>query len=135
MIQYWLIENMTYMIVFVFPCKHFHVYIWFTGGKHWSWEFGYTTLCFRRSANSVSTCIIHSLCCFTSTSFTSYYMTSYSFLFSLCLEVLYTIYISWDFGLGIWQIAAWLANKVEKILSYACQCVLFQSTMLSSLVK
>ena len=125
---------MTYMIVFVFPAKPFRVYIWFTGGKHWSWEFGYSTFCFRRSANSVSTYIIHYLCCFTGTSFTSYYMTGYSFLFSLCL-VVYIPFISlvildWD-----WQIAAWLSNKVDNVLSYACQCVLLQSTMLSFLVK
>ena len=54
-----------------------------------------------RSANSVSTYIIHSLCRFTSTSFTSY-MTDYNFLFSLCL-VVYIPFISleildWEFG-------------------------------------
>ena len=92
---------MTYMIVFVFPGKTFLVYIWFTGGKYWSWEFGFTTFCFGRSANSVSTYIIHSLCRFTSTSFTSY-MTDYTFLFSLCL-VVYIPFISleildWEFG-------------------------------------
>ena len=123
------------MIVFVFPAKPFRVYIWFTGGKHWSWEFGYSTFCFRRSANSVSTYIIHYLCCFTGTSFTSYYMTGYSFLFSLCL-VVYIPFISleildWEFG----KLLPDYLTKWKMFLSYACQCVLLQSTMLSFLVK
>ena len=33
--------------------------------------------------------------------------------------------ISWDSGLGVWPIAAWLPKKVDwPFLSYACHCVL-----------